>query len=400
MFERAQIQTLKARLTGPPLFIQILAGPRQVGKTTLVKQLLSQLSMKSVYAQADLPVTPTAQWIEQQWQRALVAGPTASSPVILVLDEVQKVSRWSEVVKSLWDQRPEGLHLVLLGSSQFLIQSGLHESLMGRFEVIPLPHWSYSEMQSAFGFDLHEYVCFGGYPGAASLISDPERWRHYLLDSIIEPTVSKDVLGLARVDKPALLRRLMQMSCTYSGQMLSYQKMLGQLQDAGNTVTLAHYLDLLSACWMVTGLQKYAGDTARIRGSSPKYQVFDTSLKVAQSVPHIQEVCETAGGCDPELWGRMIESAVGAHLLNTGHRGGQLLYWRERNMEVDFVLSGPSGVLGIEVKSGRRTHAPSGLGRFQSCFPGSFVCVVGTGGIPVDEFLSHPASHWYSVLTR
>ncbi len=400
MFERPQGQSLLARLNEPPRFIQILAGPRQVGKTTLVNQVLSKFRGQSVYAQADLPVPPTAQWIEQQWQRALMVNPSSDQPVVLVLDEVQKVPRWSDVVKSLWDTRPDGLSLVLLGSSQFLMQSGLNESLMGRFEVIHLPHWSLTEMQSAFGFTLSEYLCFGGYPGPASLRSDPERWRRFVLDSIIEPTISRDVLSLARVNKPALLRRLMQLGCSYSGQMLSYHKILGQLQDVGNTVTLAHYLDLLSASWMVTGLNKFAGDLARTRGSSPKFQVFDPSLHVAQGVADIQTLCDSMGSADPDVWGRLVESAVGAHILNTTHQGEQIYYWRERNAEVDFVIVGNAGILAIEVESGGKLRTPSGLAAFQRRCPESRVCVVGTAGIPVIDFLSTPVSRWYLEWMR
>ena len=352
-FERIQAKQLLSRLNETPRFIQIVAGPRQVGKTTLVKQVLTHFPDRSLYVSADLPVAPTAQWIEQQWQRAMLSKPSMDRPFVLALDEVQKVDRWSDVVKSLWDQRPEGLHLVLLGSSQFLMQHGLSESLTGRFEVIRLPHWSFDEMRSAFGFELADFICFGGYPGPSSLITDAERWRNYILDSVIEPTVSRDVLGLARVDKPALLRRVMQLGSAYSGQILSYQKMLGQLQDAGNTVTLSHYLNLLSATWMVTGIQKFAGDVARTKGSSPKLQVFDAALQVAQTVPDLKSLRASEGGIDSELWGRLVESSVGTHILNTTDNQHQVTYWRERTVEVDFVISGLSGLLAIEVKSGR-----------------------------------------------
>jgi uncharacterized protein len=399
-FERTQAAMLRARLKETPRFIQIVAGPRQVGKTTLVQQVLTEIADRSLYVSADLPVAPTAQWIEQQWQRALLAKPSVAAPFVLALDEVQKVHRWSDVVKSLWDQRPKGLHLVLLGSSQFLMQHGLSESLTGRFEVIRLPHWAFSEMRESFGYELSDYVCFGGYPGPAALISDPERWRRYILDAVIEPTVSRDVLSLARIDKPALLRRVMELGSVYSGQILSYQKMLGQLQDAGNTVTLSHYLELLSASWLVTGLQKYAGDIARMKGSSPKLQVFDAALQVAQSVADLQNFRQSEGMIDPELWGRLIESSVGTHILNTKEPQHAITYWRERNAEVDFVVSGMSGVLAIEVKSGRRTRALSGLKGFQTRFPGVKTCIVGTGGIPLAEFLGHPVSAWYAELTR
>lgn len=399
-FERIQAKQLLSRLNETPRFIQIVAGPRQVGKTTLVKQVLTHFPDRSLYVSADLPVAPTAQWIEQQWQRAMLSKPSMDRPFVFALDEVQKVDRWSDVVKSLWDQRPEGLHLVLLGSSQFLMQHGLSESLTGRFEVIRLPHWSFDEMRSAFGFELADFICFGGYPGPSSLTADAERWRNYILDSVIEPTVSRDVLGLARVDKPALLRRVMQLGSAYSGQILSYQKMLGQLQDAGNTVTLSHYLNLLSATWMVTGIQKFAGDVARTKGSSPKLQVFDAALQVAQTVPDLESLRASEGGIDSELWGRLVESSVGSHILNTTDNQHQVTYWRERTVEVDFVISGLSGLLAIEVKSGRRARALSGLAAFANHFSQVTPCVVGTGGIPLDEFLSRPVSVWYSDLVK
>ena len=153
----------------------------------------------------------------------------------------------------------------MLGSAPLLIQKGLSETLAGRFEVIPVWHWSYKEMSEAFGFGVDDYVIHGGYPGAAHLIGESDRWARYIRDSLIETSISRDVLLLTRVDKPALLRRLFELGCRYSGQVLSYTKILGQLQDAGNTTTLAHYLDLLSAAGMLTGIQKYAGSAARRR---------------------------------------------------------------------------------------------------------------------------------------
>ena len=313
MFARPQLETLNARLQAPRRFVQVLAGPRQVGKTTLARQAMSTFSGPSHYASADLPALPNAGWIEQQWRLARLSAGTGTG--LLVLDEVQKVPRWSEAVKMLWDEdgfaaRP--LHVVLLGSSQFLMQQGSGESLAGRFELIRLPHWSFAEMAQAFGWDVERYVYFGGYPGAAVLVEDEFCWKRYVLDAIIEPTLSRDVLQLARIDKPALLRRLFVLGCAYSGQILSYQKMIGQLQDAGNTTTLAHYLGLLGAAWMLTGLDKFAGDMARSRAGSPKLQVLNTALLAAQAAAGF-----TAARRDGEQWGRLVESAVGAHLLNT-----------------------------------------------------------------------------------
>lgn len=410
-FQRPQFKLLLDRLKEKPKFIQILAGPRQVGKTTLVQQIAATLGDRVLYAAADLPTAPTTQWVEQQWARAIAqisanssSGKRQTQPFVLILDEVQKIPRWSEAVKALWDQRlqsdGEQLHLVLLGSSQFLMQEGLTESLAGRFELIRLPHWSFTEMRQAFGFDLNDYVCFGGYPGPAGLISSPDRWIRYMQDAIVEPTVSRDVMSLARIDKPALMRSLMQLGCAYSSQMLSYQKVMGQLQDAGNTTTLANYLHLLSAAWMVTGLQKYAGDQARSRSSSPKFQVFDVALQSSQMEDAIGMAGPNAAREHPETWGRLVESAVGAHLLNTANPGMQITYWRERNKEVDFVVSHQSRLLAIEVKSGRKTRAPSGLMDFQGQFPRSNVLLIGTGGLPLEEFLSRPTFDWFQDFTQ
>jgi len=286
-FARAQAGTLTARLREPRRFLQVVSGARQVGKTTVVEQVLRGLAIPSVFVSADEPAVGDSAWLSAQWDRArIVAADAGTSGAVLALDEVQKIPRWSEAVKRLWDEdtrarRP--LKVVVLGSAPLLMQQGLTESLAGRFEVTHLPHWSYAEMHAAFGFSLEQYLYFGGYPGAAALIKEPLRWRRYLLDALIETTIARDVLLMARVDKPALLRRVFELGCRYSGQVLSYTKMLGQLQDAGNTTTLAHYLELLGGAGMLTGLQKYAGNAVRQRGSSPKLQVMNTALMTAQS---------------------------------------------------------------------------------------------------------------------
>ena len=393
MFQRPQLSTLVARLRSTPRFLQILAGPRQVGKTTLVQQAMADFSGLTRYASADLPAAPNAEWIEQQWRlaRLMVTEGTA----LLVLDEVQKVPRWADTVKMLWDEdRAVGrlLHVVLLGSSQFLMQRGLGESLAGRFELIRVPHWSFVEMRAAFGWEVDRYLYFGGYPGAAVLIEDESRWKSYIRDAIIEPTISRDVMDLARIDKPALLRRLFVLGCTYSGQILSYQKMIGQLQDAGNTTTLAHYLNLLSGAWMLTGLDKFAGDTARRRAASPKCLAFNTALVAAQLTQDFAAVRENG-----ELWGRLVESAVGAHLLNTAPPGMEITYWRERNREVDFVLRYGNKVLAIEVKSGRNKGALAGLKLFSTNFSAVPGLLLGTGGIALEEFLAVEPESWMCV---
>ena len=393
-FERQQAGTLAARLREPRRFLQVVAGARQVGKTTLVAQVLSRLDIPSVFISADEPTVGDTAWLAAQWERGrLAAAEAGEAGAVLVLDEVQKIPRWSETVKRLWDEdsrarRP--LKVVLLGSAPLLMQQGLTESLAGRFEVVHLPHWSLAEMRAAFGFSLEEYLYFGGYPGAAPFIKDPRRWRRYLLDALIETTISRDVLLMTRVDKPALLRRLFELGCRYSGQVLSYTKMLGQLQDAGNATTLAHYLELLGGAGMLTGLQKYAGKAVRQRGSSPKLQVLNTALMTAQSGLSPDEA-----RADREFRGRLVESAVGAHLANAAAGGGcDLFYWRERNREVDFVVRAGRAVIAIEVKSGRAPCAFPGLGAFAEAFKPKRTLLVGGDGISVEEFLTRPVEHW------
>jgi len=400
MFVRPVGATLEARLREPRRFIQVLAGPRQVGKTTLARQVTEGAGLQVHFASADEPALRSRIWIEQQWEaaraRAEQAGRTtqAESPaVVLVLDEVQKLPDWSESIKRLWDRDSAdgvNLKLLLLGSAPLLIQRGLTESLAGRFEIILLTHWFYREMQAAFGFDVDRHIFFGGYPGAAPLIGDEERWRRYVKDALIETAMSRDVLLLTRVDKPALLRRLFQLACDYSGQILAYQKMVGQLQDAGNTTTLAHYLDLLAGAGMVAGLPKYAGEQVRQRASSPKLQVLNTALMSAQLGRPFAEA-----RADPELWGRLVESAVGAHLVNSAMGTGiQIGYWRDRGAEVDFVVSRGRDVAALEVKTTRRRDALPGMDAFAKAFSPKRSVLVGGDGIPLEEFFSRPAEYW------
>ncbi|MCX8086871.1 MAG: ATP-binding protein [Rhodocyclaceae bacterium] len=393
-YRRPQAAELARRLLEPRRFIQVVSGPRQVGKSTLVQQVVEGLGVPVRYASADEPTLRGAEWLAQQWEAARLAATGTDAPgAVLVLDEIQKIPGWSEAVKRLWDEdtrRRRPLKVVLLGSAPLLVARGLSESLAGRFEVLPLPHWSLAEMRGAFGFGLEAFLYFGGYPGAASLIHTPERWRRYVVESLIETSVSRDVLLLARVDKPALLRRLFELACRYSGQILSYTKMLGQLQDAGNTTTLAHYLDLLAGAGLVCGLQKFAGDAARSRGSSPKLQVLNTALLTAVSGLSLEEARS-----DREFWGRLVESAVGAHLANAAAIGEcELFYWRERNREVDFVVKVGRRLTAIEVKSGRMREVPAGMAAFAEAFKPERTLLIGGDGIAIEEFLAHPVGHW------
>lgn len=393
-YQRPQARLLLSRLAEPRRFLHVVAGPRQVGKSTLVQQVVEALGLPHRIASADEPTLRGVEWVAQQWDAArLLAQDSGKAGAVLVLDEIQKITGWSETTKRLWDDDTRHrvpLKVVLLGSAPLLIARGLTESLAGRFELLHLPHWTYAEMRDAFGWSLDQYVFHGGYPGAAPLIGEPRRWARYVLDALVETSISRDVLLLTRVDKPALLRRLFELACRYSGQVLSYTKMLGPLQDAGNTTTLAHYLDLLAAAGMVTGLPKYAGDAARSRGSSPKLQVYNTALMTAGSGLTLLEVRG-----EPELWGRLVESSVGAHLANAAAAGEcELFYWRERNQEVDFVVKSGRRLVAIEVKSGREPHAHPGIAAFAAAYRPQRSLLIGGDGVAVEEFLARPVSHW------
>ncbi len=384
-FRRPVLNYIVRRLQEPRRFLQVLAGPRQVGKTTLVRQAMEAIGDRCSYATADAPAPGDTTWLDQQWEDArLRCG--SGGQWLLVLDEIQKIPHWSESVKRLWDEdtaQGRDLRVVLLGSSPLLVQKGLGESLAGRFEMIHVGHWRWEEMREAFGWTIDQYIYFGGYPGAASLIEDEHRWRRYLMDSLIETTLSRDILLMARVDKPALLRQVFRLGCEYSGQILSFQKMIGQLQDAGNTTTLAHYLDLLAGAGMVCGLPKFSGEEVRQRASSPKLQVLNQGLKTSQAARSFSEVRH-----DPEEWGRMCESAVGAFLAGEAQAGEfEVFYWREVSKEVDFVLRRGNKIVALEVKSGRHRGSLPGMAAFQKAFGKTRSLLVGTGGIPFEEFL-------------
>lgn len=392
---RPAAAVLTRRLAEPRRFLQVVAGPRQVGKTTLVQQVIERSGVPTHFVSADEPTLRGPAWIEQQWEAARLAVATAGRMgAVLVLDEVQKLPHWSETVKRLWDEDTRArraLKVVLLGSAPLLIQRGLSESLAGRFEVIHLPHWAYPEMHEAFGWNLDQYLFYGGYPGAAPLIDEPERWARYVKDALIETTIARDVLLLTRVDKPAVLRRLFEVGCHYSGQVVSYTKLLGQLQDAGNTTTLAHYLDLLAGAGMLTGLPKFAGQIVRSRGSSPKLQVLNTALMTAQL-----GLTFTEARAHPEFWGRLTESAVGAHLANAAAAGRcEVFYWRDRNREVDFILRRHRTVVALEVKSGRTHDILPGLTAFAEAFKPQRKLLVGGDGIALETFLTQPVEDWF-----
>ena len=414
-FQRSQVSTLIDRLGEEPHHLIALFGPRQTGKTTIVRQALQKIGPeRQRYLPVDEPDSSASRvpsdtaettfrppdvrdtnWLVRNWEKARLEAEDLGG-FVLVFDEIQKIDQWSETIKGLWDAdraRDCPLHVIILGSAPLLMQSGLTESLAGRFEPIRITHWSFAEMSAAFGFDLPQYLYFGGYPGAVSRVRDQGRWRSYIRESLIEPTIERDIFAMQRVGKPALLKQLFKLSADYSGQILSYNKMLGQLQDAGNATTLARYLDLLSKAGLIVGLPKYAASAHRRRTSSPKLNVLNTALVTAEAGHTFEEA-----QADRTFRGHLVESTVGAHLFNTATDNIHLYYWRDGVHEVDFVLQRGSHIVPIEVKSGSNTKPIQGMEKFTQRFNPGRSLLVGEGGIPLEEFLTVPASHWFEEI--
>lgn len=388
MFERPINSVLRSRLLEPRRFIQFLQGPRQVGKTTSVRQVLASLPLATHYASADSPENQTRSWIYQQWEVARQAHALSGEPVVLALDEVQKIDRWSDVVKQLWDEdawNEREIRLVILGSSPWLLGRGMGDSMAGRFERIQATHWTWPEYREAFSASFEQYVFFGGYPGAASLIEDEARWRTYVEETAVESTVVRDVLHMVRIDKPALLRQALYLGCEYSGRELSLQKMRGQLEDAGSLATLAHYLELLDSAGLLVGLQKHAGQAFRRRASVPKFQVRNNALMTA-----VSGLGFDATRRNPEMWGRLVESCVGAYLAERARaERTSLAYWRDGTNEVDFIYGSGDKLVAIEVKTAPDRMPFRGLTAFKDAFGGDpRLLLVGEGGMPIEEFLS------------
>jgi len=385
MIIRSQSNDLIMRLQEPRRTIQVVAGPRQVGKTTLVKQVLQHLSTPSRFFNADGVEPNDKDWIAARWEevRALMHF-NQYQEMVLVIDEVHKINNWSEQVKREWDAdtfNDVNIKVVLLGSSRLLLKKGLTESLAGRFEILSMTHWSFQEMQEAFGWDINQYVYFGGYPGSAPYVNNEARWRKYMRESIIAPAIEKDVLQTTYIYKPALMHQLFHLGCAYSGELLSYNKMLGLLQDAGNATTLVNYMEVLGESKLLTGLPKYVKDASRKYRTIPKLQVYNNALLTALTEGVSYEKVFT----DPQLWGRWVESAVGCYLLDKADElDCDLFYWRENNEEVDFVLRRADKLLAIEVKSGKR-QSNSGLSTFRQMYNPQHSLVVGGQALPLED---------------
>lgn len=381
-FQRKLLTGLLDDMLRLPGMMHVVVGPRQVGKTTLARQLATVWKGPVHYAAADQILPPDGSWILAHWEEA--RRRSGSEPALLILDEIQKVDRWSEVVKGLWDADRHGdatHRVLLLGSSALLVTRGLVESMAGRFLLHRCTHWTAEECHVAFGFSVEDWILYGGYPGAAPLVSDVDLWRRYVQDSLIETVLARDVMGIEIITKPTLLRHLFGLACRFPAQILSYNKMLGQLTEAGNTTTLADYLRLLSSAFLLSGLEKYSAGAARKRGSSPKLILWNNALVTATSL----EPPDTWRR-EPSRWGRLVENAVGAHLVN--HLQAlpyEITYWRHRNDEVDFVVQGGERLWAIEVKSGHPGRLP-GLEAFCRLHAAAKPIIVGTGGISLETF--------------
>ena len=414
-YERPQVATLVKRLEEDPRRIQAVFGPRQTGKTTLIRQALRRTRLPSRYIAVDEPEplspespeipratdrTPAShrdgEWITEHWRRAREKAwaEGAMDPdrgFVLVFDEIQKVPGWSEVMKGLWDEDRFSecpLRVVISGSSPLTLQHDLRESLAGRFEPIRSRQWSFVEMKAAFGIDLDRYVFFGGYPGAAPDIGHPGRWRNFLRGSIVNPSVERDLLGMARVDQPALLTRLFGSCVRNSGRIVPYRQMLAELGGPGHTATLSRYLGLLGRIGLVTGLERYDGEFS-LKPTSPKLNVLDVSLMTVESGYEFEQA-----RADRSFWTRLTKTVVGAHLANTADAGVRLHYWKDGVDEVDFVLAGEPNLAAVQVDAGNSVRYRRGLDAFGVRFPVTREVVVGAGGVPLEEFLSRPAKHW------
>lgn len=381
-FQRQVVEQLLAALQSASPLLHVVLGPRQVGKTTAALQVAGRWKGPMRYGAADQFVPPGPEWVQSWWDLAR-ADARRVGRALLVLDEVQKVRGWSEVVKAEWDADQRAgvsVQVILLGSSALLLGKGVTESLAGRFRIHRCLHWTFGECREAFAWDLDTWLWRGGYPGAA-VFADEEERKAYVRDALVEAVLARDVLAMETVAKPALLRQLFGLACRYPAQSLSYTKMLGQLQDAGNTTTLAHYLQLLARAFLVSGLEPFATGAVRSRGGSPKLIAWNNALVTAFELRSFADVRS-----DHRAWGRLVENAVGAHLLNhLQGRNLELSWWREGDLEVDFVVRSGQGVRAVEVKSGRGGNR-AGLGAFCARHRDARPLVLGSGGLALEEF--------------
>ncbi len=347
---RECLETLTARLAEPaPGRIQLLAGPRQVGKTTLLLELAAREGVQAIYAAADAPEASLPGFLERLAAR-IEDTATARGRAVLLLDEAHLLHGWAAWLKGLWDRwrrRKIPVQVVATGSSSLHLAAGSKESLAGRFERLTLAHWSARSLAEVFGIGLDDaadlVVRLGAYPGAFALRDEPPRWSAYVRDAILEPAIGRDILALAVVRRPALLRQVFGVAASSPAQIVSLQKIQGALQDGGALETIAHYLTLLEEAFLVAPLPKHATTEPRRRAAPPKLVTLSNALVAAVSAPGLDPAT------DPARFGALVENACLAHAWNSGQR---VSYWREESLEVDGVIEGSWGKWAIEVKTG------------------------------------------------
>lgn len=387
MYQRRHLNILKSRMAEPRRRMQIVMGPRQVGKSTMVGQFTEGTSVPFDFCAADSVNRFDTSWIPNKWQQARMRMDIHSEQEhILIIDEVQKIKGWSEQVKKEWDEDSRShrnLKVILLGSSRLLLQKGLEESLAGRFETIKMGYWDWQEMHEAFGFSMDEYVYFGGFPGLALDIKDEDRWRNLMEYSIISPILTRDILEIEEIRNPALLRQVFELACTESAKELSLTKMQGTM-NSGTVPTIKNYLDILNKSMTVQPLQNYSPSRIREKQSVPKMQVFNNAFRNRFGTFSFDEA-----RMDPAECGRQVESAVGAHLANRSIVDDyELFYWRnERRQECDYVLRKGQALVAIEVKSGG-VDKTVGFEKFKEQFADNVAAafIVGPQALPLEDF--------------
>lgn len=389
MFERKHLGILKSRMDEPRRRIQIVLGPRQVGKSTMVRQFSNHTNVPYDYFAADGVSRFDNSWIANRWQESRLKMDLHSEKErILIVDEIQKIGNWSEQVKKEWDEDTlsgRNLKVILLGSSRVLLQKGLEESLHGRFETLKMGYWDWLEMKDAFGFSIDQFIYFGGFPGLASDIKDEDRWRGLMEDSIISPILARDILEIDEIRNPALLRQVFETACIESSRELSMTKMQGTM-NSGTVPTIKTYLDILNKTMTVCPMQKYSPSEIKEKQSVPKMQVYNSGFRNRYGLFTFKEARS-----NPMEWGRQVESAVGAHLANRSVLDNfELLYWRnEKKQECDYVLKKGQALVAIEVKSSRADNI-SGFEKFKELYSDriSSSLIVGQEGLPLEDFFS------------
>jgi len=368
--KRLFVQTLSSRFKENNPLIQAVIGPRQVGKTTGILQFLESYNRPHHYISADAILNPGREWLLEQWQRALLKG----NNTLLAIDEIQKIPNWAETIKQLWDKQKTqttSIHLLLSGSSSLSLEHGMTESLAGRLEVIYVPHWDYHESRQLANLSLESYLRYGGYPKSYDFLDDIDRWQNYLTSSIIDRVIDKDILQYAPVKKPALFRQAFELVCCYPSQEISYRKLLGQLQDKGNTDLIKYYLSLFEGAFLIKTLHKYHNQPFKTKASSPKI------------IP-LAPCFHTIFNAKDDKMAFVFESTVGAKLLQMASK---LFYWRNDTHEVDFVMIWRNKLFAIEVKSGK-SRQKSGLEAFQKEHPESIAIIISQDNYP--EFIENP----------